>query len=123
MAGGVPRSGDVKAKEIQKVNRRVMVSVNVHRDACLVQPEEDHSDQVAISTANGSIVGAVGVAEGVSTSVQINHGSCSTSQSWRQIVVQTRERSSSEVGRGMLTWYRSLVLLNLSVAESFAFRA
>ena len=82
MAEGVPRSGDVKVREIQKVNRRVMVNVNVHRDACLVQPgEEDHSDQVAISTANGSIVEAAAVVEGVSTLVRINHGSCSTSQS------------------------------------------
>jgi len=121
---GVPRSGDVKVKEIQKVNKMVMVSAGVHRDACLVQPgaEEDYSDQVAISTVNGSIVEAVGVAEGVLTSVRINHGSYSTSQAWCQTIVQPDGCRAQRL-RGVLTWYRSLVLLNLSVAESFAFRA
>jgi len=97
MVEGVPRSGDVKVKEVQ----RVMASENVNRDACLVQPgEEVHLDQVAISTANESIVEAAVVAEGVSTSVQTYHGSYSALQSWCQIVVQPHECSSSEVGRG-----------------------
>ena len=76
---GVPGSRVVGVKEIQ----RVTVSVKVHRDASFVQSGEDHPDQVAISTANGSIVEAAGVAEEVSTSVQINHDSwknCSASE-------------------------------------------
>ena len=72
---GVSDSKGVKVKVIRRVKWKATVSVNVHRDAWFVQPEEDHSDQVAISTANGLIAQAAGVAEEVSTSVQKNHDS------------------------------------------------
>jgi len=111
---------------MQRVKEMVSVDAKVHQDACSVQPgEEGHLDQVAISEGSAADGSIVGVAEEASTSAragQRSWKSCSAPSIRCQTVVQPQKLQARRWG-GVLTWYLSLVLLNLSVAESFAFRA
>ena len=107
------------------------MNAKAHRDACFAQSGEGgHPEQVAISqgsTANESIAEAVEVAEEVSIFVRVNQDSwksCSTPK----YPMSDRSCCLANLKIGgldgvLLTWNRSLVLLNLSAAESFAFRA